>query len=154
MFFVGVSNESRQENLSSQALPQSSFASCFVKKMEDDVRSFASFGKWKILYFSFLTCLSLPYLILICYKQTDRATDNAFSKEMSHFKHCNNQRIRENGEPRGRKKLRSYSRQKAFQCPSNLSKRATFNDDKRRRASFTFSQHNIGKDLPRSFTKK
>jgi len=39
--FVGVSNDLREETLSSQAQPLSTFTSCFVKKMEDSVRSFA-----------------------------------------------------------------------------------------------------------------
>ena len=58
--FVGVSNDLREENLSSQAQSQSTFASCFVNKMEDNVRSFASFVNYSI--FSFQTCL-MYYLI-------------------------------------------------------------------------------------------
>lgn len=58
--FVGVSNDLREENLLSQAQSQSTFTSCFVKQMEDNVRSFASFVNYSI--FSFQTCL-MYYLI-------------------------------------------------------------------------------------------
>ncbi|XP_019421769.1 PREDICTED: ubiquitin-like-specific protease 1D isoform X2 [Lupinus angustifolius] len=112
---VGVSNDLTQENESSQAPPESSFSSCFVKKMEDD---------------------------------TDCTTVNAFSKDISHFKHCNNQTARENGEPRERKRHRSSSR-----CASNLSKRNRSNHDKSSRTTSAYSQHSIGKYLFRFVPK-
>ncbi|KAE9607897.1 hypothetical protein Lal_00040015 [Lupinus albus] len=106
---VGVSNDLTQENDSSQAPSESSFSSCFVKKMEDD---------------------------------TDCATVNAFSEDISHFKHCNNQTVRENGEPRERKGHRS-----SFRRASNLSKRTHSNHDKSSRATSAYSQDSIGKYL-------
>lgn len=44
-FLVGVSNGSRQESTLPQAHTESSFASLFCKKMEQDVRSLASYVK-------------------------------------------------------------------------------------------------------------
>ncbi|XP_061372323.1 ubiquitin-like-specific protease 1D isoform X2 [Gastrolobium bilobum] len=111
----GVSNDLRQENTLSEAQSQSSFASSFVKKMEDD--------------------------------ETNCTEVNAFTKEMSHFKHCNKQMMRDNGEPKGRKRVRSSSRQFQFQCPSNLSKH-----EKSYRATSNFSLRNIGKNLSRSLS--
>ncbi|KAJ1384888.1 ubiquitin-like-specific protease 1D isoform X2, partial [Sesbania bispinosa] len=116
---VGVSPDLRQENSSSQSKSQSSFASCFVKKIEDDTNSVA------------------------------------FRKEMSHFKPCNNQAIRDNGRPKGRKRHRSSSRQLPFQHASNLSKRDTSNDDKSYRATSALSSlRNIRRNLPRCNPKE
>ncbi|RDX84639.1 Ubiquitin-like-specific protease 1D, partial [Mucuna pruriens] len=116
----GVSNDLREENLSSQALPQSSFASSFVKKMEDNTNCTAS---------------------------------DAFRKETSHFKCCDNQKIQDNGEPKRRKRFRPSSRQLQFQCPSKLSKCDTLSDGKTCRATSTFSLWNIGRDLSRCYPK-
>ncbi|TKY58634.1 Ubiquitin-specific protease 1D [Spatholobus suberectus] len=116
----GVSNDLREENLSSQAQPLSSFTSCFVKKMEDN---------------------------------TNCTADDAFRKEMSHFKLCDNQKKQDNGEPRRRKRLRSSSRQLPFQCPSKLSKRDNFRGDKTCRGTSTVSLRNIGRNRSRCYPK-
>ncbi|KAK7383182.1 hypothetical protein VNO78_28855 [Psophocarpus tetragonolobus] len=112
----GESNDLREGNLSSQTQPQSTFASCFAKKIEDN---------------------------------TNCTSSDAFKKEMSHFKHHDNQIIQDNGEPRRRKRHRSSSRQSQFRCPSRLSKRDTFSDGKNCRAASAFSLRNIGRNLSR-----
>ncbi|KAK7361892.1 hypothetical protein VNO77_03982 [Canavalia gladiata] len=116
----GMSNDPREDNLSSQAQSQSSFASCFVKKMEDN---------------------------------TNCTTVDTFKKETLHFKRCDNQTVQGNGEPRGRKKHRSSSRQLPFQCPSNLSKHDTFSDDKTCKTTSTRALRNIGRNLSRCYPK-
>ncbi|KAK7250551.1 hypothetical protein RIF29_33058 [Crotalaria pallida] len=76
---------------------------------------------------------------------TDCTAVNAFSEDLSHFKHCNNQTILENGASRGRKRHRLPSRLLPLRCASNLSKRARSKHDKSYRATSTHSQQNIGK---------
>ncbi|KAK7317611.1 hypothetical protein RJT34_01995 [Clitoria ternatea] len=115
-----VSADLRKKKTSSEAQPQSSFASCFAKKMEDN---------------------------------QSNTTVDAFTEEISHFKSCDNQTIRDNGGAKGRKRLRPSSR-KPFQCPSNLSKRNTVNDDKTCRATSALSLRNIGRNLSAGYPKE
>ncbi|CAK8561664.1 unnamed protein product [Lathyrus sativus] len=118
---VGVSNIPREENLPSRPQSTSSFASCFIKKMEDN---------------------------------TNCTSDDAFSNEMPHFKHCNSQVVRHNREPKKRKRRRSSSRPLPFQFSSKLSKCDTFSDnDKRCRANSTLSVQTIKRNLSRQFSK-
>lgn len=78
---------------------------------------------------------------------------DAFSNEMPHFKHCNNQTVRLNREPKRRKRHRSSTRKLPYQCPNKLSKRDTFNDNKRFRSNSTLSLQNIARNLQRQISK-
>ncbi|XP_057416870.1 ubiquitin-like-specific protease 1D isoform X2 [Lotus japonicus] len=104
---AGVSYDLRHENVSSQAQPQSTFASCFMKKIKDD--------------------------------------------KQSNLKHCNSQIIRDDREPKGRKRQRSSSRQFPFQCPSSRSKRGY--DDKISRATSAISLQKLDRHLSRRYPK-
>ncbi|XP_050872502.1 ubiquitin-like-specific protease 1D isoform X3 [Lathyrus oleraceus] len=118
----GMSNNSREESLPSRPQSKSSFASCFIKKMEDN--------------------------------QASCTTDDSFSNEMPHFKHCNSQVVRHNREPKKRKRRRSSLRPLPFQFSSKLSKRDTFSDsDKRCRANSTLSVQTITRNLSRHLSK-
>ncbi|XP_052730781.1 ubiquitin-like-specific protease 1D isoform X3 [Vigna angularis] len=86
-------------------------------------------------------------------KMQENAASDAFGKETSHFNHSDNRKIPDRGTSRRRKRHRSSSRQLPFQCPSKLSKHDTFSDDKTCRAASTFSLRNIGRNLSRCYPK-
>ncbi|ESW25629.1 hypothetical protein PHAVU_003G052200 [Phaseolus vulgaris] len=132
----GVSNDLREGTLSSHAQPLSTFTSYFVKKMEDST-----------------SCTTGSAFKKENQKIHENAASGAFEKE-SHFKHCDNQKIPDNGAPRRRKRHRSSSRQLPFRCPSKLSKHDTFSDGKTCRATSTFSLRNIGRNLSRCYPKE
>jgi len=140
----GVSNDLREETLSSQAQPLSTFTSYFIKKMEDSTSctSVDAFRK-EISHFKHLQH----------YKIQENAASNAFEKETLHFKHCDNQKILDNGAPRRRKRHRSSPRQLWFHCPSKLSKHDTFSDGKTCKATFGFSLRNIRRNLSICYPK-
>ncbi|QCD82273.1 ubiquitin-like-specific protease 1D isoform X2 [Vigna unguiculata] len=140
----GVSNDMREEALSSQVQPLSTFTSCFFKKMEDSTSCTAAeaFKKEKS---QFKHCENQ--------KIQENAASDAFGKETSHVNHSDNRKITNRGTPRRRKRHRSSSRQLPFQCPSKLSKHDTFSDDKTCRATSTFSLRNIGRNLSRCYPK-
>ncbi|XP_054808972.1 ubiquitin-like-specific protease 1D isoform X2 [Prosopis cineraria] len=74
---------------------------------------------------------------------------NAFSRELSHFKHCDNHKMIHNEDflLKKRKRDQSSSRQLPFQCPSNISRSKTPSDDKSHRAASSFSLQKIGEKL-------
>ncbi|RYR18121.1 hypothetical protein Ahy_B03g062747 isoform D [Arachis hypogaea] len=82
---------------------------------------------------------------------TDCMVVDTSGKETSHFRHCNNETIKDKGEPKGGRRLRSSSRNEPFQCATNLSKNDAFNDGKKSRAASSISAANIGKSLSRFF---
>ncbi|KAG2409396.1 Ubiquitin-like-specific protease [Vigna angularis] len=140
----GVSNDLREETLSSQVQPLSIFTSYFVKKMENSTSCTAS-DAFKKEISHFKLCENQ--------KMQENAASDAFGKETSHFNHSDNRKIPDRGTSRRRKRHRSSSRQLPFQCPSKLSKHDTFSDDKTCRAASTFSLRNIGRNLSRCYPK-
>ncbi|XP_028754422.1 ubiquitin-like-specific protease 1D isoform X2 [Neltuma alba] len=88
-------------------------------------------------------------------KDTDCQKTNAFSKELSHFKHCLSHKMRHNEDfsQKKRKRDQSSSRQVPFQCPSNISRSKTASEDKSQRATSTFSLQRIGEKLSGCFPK-
>ncbi|CAJ1940095.1 unnamed protein product [Sphenostylis stenocarpa] len=86
-------------------------------------------------------------------KIQDNTASDAFKKETSYFKQCDNQKIPDNGASRRRKRHRSSSRQLQFRCPSKLSKHDSFSDGKTCRATSTFALRNIGRNLSRCYPK-
>jgi len=85
-----VFNDLREETLSSQAQPLSTFTSYFVKKMEDSTSCKAADAfKKEMSHFKHLENQKIQ----------ENAASDAFEKETSHFKHYDNQKIPNNGVP-------------------------------------------------------
>ncbi|KAK2408111.1 Ulp1 peptidase [Trifolium repens] len=85
--------------------------------------------------------------------KTNCTAVDAFSDEKQHFKHCNNQTVRPNGEHKRRKRYRSSSRQLPFKCPRKLSIPDTFSDDKRCQANSVLSLQTVTRNLERRYSK-
>ncbi|KAK4261302.1 hypothetical protein QN277_004321 [Acacia crassicarpa] len=82
-------------------------------------------------------------------KETDCKKTNAFSKELSHFKHGHNHKRRDNEVFPQKKSTRdqSSSRQSPFRCPSNTSRSKTPSADKSQKTASRFSLQRIGERL-------
>ncbi|WVZ26045.1 hypothetical protein V8G54_004589 [Vigna mungo] len=96
--FVGVSNDLREETLSSQGQPLATFTSYFTSCTAADA------FKQEISHFK--PCENQ--------KIQENAASDAFGKEKSHFNHSDNRKIQDRGTPRKRKRHRSSSRQLPF----------------------------------------
>ncbi|KAJ7953629.1 ubiquitin-like-specific protease 1D [Quillaja saponaria] len=81
-------------------------------------------------------------------------SDNAFDKELSLFRRCDHQKMRDDGEfSRKRRRDSSSSRQLPFQCPSSISNCILSNGDQKRRASSVFPLHHNDQYIS-SFSEK
>ncbi|XP_014523614.1 ubiquitin-like-specific protease 1D isoform X1 [Vigna radiata var. radiata] len=141
----GVSNDLREETLSSHVQPPATFTSYFVKKMENSQTSCTAADAFKqeISHFKLRENQKIQ----------ENASSDAFGKETSHFNHSDNRKIRDHGTPKRKKRHRSSSRELPFRCPSKLSKHDTFSDDQTCRATSAFSLWNIGRNLSRCYPK-